>query len=98
MYSLGPLALAFAACLVGVRSTSSFSQPPGSGPAGNYRDNPEYDVGEKIDVQWTSDLERMDLWLWQEYPAAAEGSYYYYKLLSEWRPPNSDFLFFPSFK
>ena len=63
-----------------VKADSKFSRPPGAGPPGDYRDNPSYDVGEKLDVQWDSDLERMDLRLWQDYPAAGGGNSFYYRL------------------
>ncbi|KXH44521.1 hypothetical protein CSIM01_08807 [Colletotrichum simmondsii] len=31
---------------------STFYQPPGSGPAGDFQDNPQYAVGDVIDLQW----------------------------------------------
>ncbi|KAF7543279.1 hypothetical protein G7Z17_g10872 [Cylindrodendrum hubeiense] len=85
MYSPALLGLSLAAFIPTVLSTSAFSQPPGPGPAGNYRDNPVYEVGEKIDMQWSSDLETMDLLLWQEYPNAGNGQNYYWRLLENSR-------------
>ncbi|KAH6985821.1 hypothetical protein BKA56DRAFT_579176 [Ilyonectria sp. MPI-CAGE-AT-0026] len=85
MHSLVLLGLSLAAFIPTVRSESSFSQPPGPGPAGNYRDNPTYEVGEKIDIQWSSDLETMDLLLWQEYPGAGDSSSFFDRLLVDTR-------------
>lgn len=85
MYSLVPLAAIVGSFITGVRSTSQFSLPPASGPVGNYRDNPSYEVGDHLDVQWTSDLDSMDLTLWQEYPMANEddGTFWFKKLQGE---------------
>lgn len=68
------------------RCDTSFLQPPAEGPPGNYRDNPSYDVGERIDVQWTSDLDFMDLILWQDYPDAGNGQNFFIKLLGTFIP------------
>jgi hypothetical protein len=79
MISLLLAALAVAA----VQATSTFQLPGGPGPAGNYRDNPVYDVGENIDIQWTSDLDYMDLYMWQDYPTPGDGTAYYKVLTCE---------------
>ncbi|KAK5989463.1 hypothetical protein PT974_10984 [Cladobotryum mycophilum] len=71
--------------IAGVYSESSFSQPPAAGPNSIYRDNPRYKVGQEIDLQWTSDLEYMDLLLWQQYPSAQQGQVGYTSLLSKSR-------------
>lgn len=63
-----------------VRGDTSFLQPPAAGPFRNYRDNPLYEVGERIDVQWQSDLDFMDLILWQDYPGAGDGMSFFLKL------------------
>jgi hypothetical protein len=56
---------------IGVRSASSFQQPPGPGPFENFRDNPVYDVGESIEFEWTTDLEEVDLIMWQAFPGTS---------------------------
>lgn len=83
MYSPVTFAVVLGALAAGVRATSSFVQPPAAGPEGNYRDNPIYHPGEKIDMQWTSDLDLMDLLLWQEYPPAGDGNFFYVSLLGK---------------
>ncbi|GKT94952.1 hypothetical protein Ct61P_12802 [Colletotrichum tofieldiae] len=50
------------------RSENRFRRPPGPGPTGDYRDNPVYTLGDKIDLQWEMNLESMDLVLWQQQP------------------------------
>lgn len=83
MHSLVPLAVVLGAFSKAVGATSSFSQPPAAGPANNYRDNPTYEVGENIDIQWTSDLDNMDLTLWQQYPMASDTDSFYVDLFSK---------------
>ena len=61
MYLSTTLAIASALAATTVKADSKFSRPPGAGPSGDYRDNPTYKVGEKLDVQWDSDLDRMAL-------------------------------------
>lgn len=55
------------------RGETKFTQPGPGGQAGFYRNNPPYAIGEKMKIQWTSDLDSMDLVLWIEYPAPADG-------------------------
>ncbi|OHE99137.1 hypothetical protein CORC01_05630 [Colletotrichum orchidophilum] len=37
-----------------VCSSSVFRRPPGAGPTGDFRDNPQYAEGELVDLQWDS--------------------------------------------
>ncbi|KAF4785878.1 hypothetical protein HER10_EVM0010924 [Colletotrichum scovillei] len=55
----------FPAC---ARSENRFRRPPGPGPAGDFRDNPVYTLGDNIDLQWEMDLKNIDLILWQQQP------------------------------
>lgn len=55
-------------------SDTTFLQPPGPGPAGNYRDNSVHTTGKEIQIEWTSTLARMDLIVWQDYPRTPEGT------------------------
>ncbi|KZL88186.1 hypothetical protein CI238_12988 [Colletotrichum incanum] len=50
------------------RSENRFRRPPGPGPTGDYRDNPVYTLGDKIDLQWEMSFKSMDLVLWQQQP------------------------------
>jgi hypothetical protein len=77
---LPTLVLVFATCLISVRSESVFVQPPPSGQTGDFEDNQEYEVGDVIDVQWESDLELMDVWLWQDYPPLDNGLFRYFQV------------------
>ncbi|KAK1724643.1 uncharacterized protein BDZ83DRAFT_329158 [Colletotrichum acutatum] len=47
---------------------STFYQPPGSGPAGDFRDNSQYTLGEIVDLQWETDDTSIDLYLVQTLP------------------------------
>ncbi|CAM1509572.1 Fc.00g033110.m01.CDS01 [Cosmosporella sp. VM-42] len=85
MYSSVPLALLFTAFISSVRCTSTFSVPGGPGPAGDYSDNPVYKVGDQKVFQWDSDLENMDLLIWQEYPTATETESYYVRIVQNKR-------------
>ncbi|OLN96896.1 hypothetical protein CCHL11_02462 [Colletotrichum chlorophyti] len=51
-----------------VRSETRFLRPPGPGPLEDYRDNPVFELGEKIDLQWETDLKAVDLLVWQQQP------------------------------
>ncbi|KAJ0320190.1 hypothetical protein COL5a_009815 [Colletotrichum fioriniae] len=55
----------FPAC---TRSENRFRRPPGPGPAGDFRDNPVYTLGDNIDLQWEMDLKNIDLIVWQQQP------------------------------
>lgn len=65
-----------------VRGDSQWVQPPNAGPNLNFRNNPTYEVGESMDVQWDSDIEFMDVILWQDYPGAGDGMNFFIKLRS----------------
>ncbi len=66
-YILPAIVLALSSVLP-AQAESSFLQPPAAGPSANYRNNPRYALGERIEIQWMSDLELMHIMLWQEYP------------------------------
>lgn len=80
LHQLLALFLSLAALPAIVLGEDRFVQPGGSGPAGNYQDNPTYQLGEKIDVQWESSIEYMDLILWQDYPRANGNSFFFKKV------------------
>ncbi|KAH6889648.1 hypothetical protein B0T10DRAFT_38069 [Thelonectria olida] len=85
MYISSSLLFGFALFWDRAIAETSFSQPPSSGPANNFQDNPTYKVGEKIDLQWSSNLTSMDLVLWQQYPAKSANDFYYDYLLRDSR-------------
>ncbi|KAK1543225.1 hypothetical protein CPAR01_03858 [Colletotrichum paranaense] len=58
------LSLLFRDCTGG----STFYRPPGSGPAGDFRDNPQYTLGEIVNLQWETDDMSIDLYLVQKLP------------------------------
>ncbi|KAK7408870.1 hypothetical protein QQX98_008931 [Neonectria punicea] len=74
MNSLTLLAVALVAFVAGVRADSSFVTPPNGGPAGNYQDNPSYDLGETINVEWQTNLSSIDIVIWQQYPTSPASS------------------------
>lgn len=83
------------AFVVGVLGKSRFTQPPANGPDGNYQDNPVYALGKQVDVQWQSDLDTMDLILFEQYPAAGKGVQYL-KKLRRWCPPSGRVHYTPT--
>lgn len=50
------------------RSENRFRRPPGPGPAGDFRDNPVYRLGDRIDLQWDTDLDAVDVLVRQKQP------------------------------
>ncbi|KPM43184.1 hypothetical protein AK830_g3362 [Neonectria ditissima] len=74
MHSLTLFVVGLVAFIAGVRADSSFVTPPNGGPANNYQDNPSYDLGETINVEWTSDLSSIDIVIWQQYPTSPSSS------------------------
>ncbi|KAI3542398.1 hypothetical protein CSPX01_06876 [Colletotrichum filicis] len=58
------LSLLFRDCTGG----STFYRPPDSGPAGDFRDNPQYTLGEIVKLQWETDDPSIDLYLVQKLP------------------------------
>lgn len=83
MHFWASVAVLLSAWAAQVESASQFSQPPGAGPPNNYRDNPTYEIGERVDLQWQSDLEFMDLFLWLQWPSPVDQEVRYINLLSE---------------
>ncbi|KAF4450291.1 Crumbs protein like protein 3 [Fusarium austroafricanum] len=59
-----------------VAADSSFKTPGGSGST-NFKNNPKYDVGESMNVEWETDLDKTNLLLWQDYPAAGGGTQFF---------------------
>ncbi|KAF7556400.1 hypothetical protein G7Z17_g1457 [Cylindrodendrum hubeiense] len=43
-----------------------FLRPPDSGPTRDYRDNPIYEIGQKLDIQWEMDYENASIIVQQE--------------------------------
>ncbi|KAF7554776.1 hypothetical protein G7Z17_g2656 [Cylindrodendrum hubeiense] len=74
MYSRVSLGVLLATLITSIRCESSFVLPPNAGPANNYQDNPSYNVGKTINVEWNSDLPSMDIIIWQQYPAPKKGT------------------------
>ncbi|KAK1962981.1 hypothetical protein LY78DRAFT_660728 [Colletotrichum sublineola] len=56
-------ALVFPACC---RAANQFLRPPANGPKGDFRENPAWVIGDKIDLQWKTDLPSVDILIWQE--------------------------------
>jgi hypothetical protein len=65
------LAILFAS-LLGTASSQDiiFRKPPRKGPRADYSGNPSYLVGEVIEIEWTSDIDEVDVYLVQELPLA----------------------------
>ncbi|KAF4981264.1 hypothetical protein FZEAL_2890 [Fusarium zealandicum] len=82
MLFLLPLLAALAAFPASVFCEDSvFIQPGGPGAAGDYRYGLTYEVGEIMEVQWDSDIEIMDIVVFQDYPKTeTEGEAYYVNL------------------
>ncbi|KAK2595656.1 hypothetical protein QQS21_006629 [Conoideocrella luteorostrata] len=80
-------AVLIAALSTAVTCQSQFILPPPPGPPGNYQDNPTHKEGQKLEVQWTSNLSYMNLILWQEYPVPPDttGREYYQTLADRTR-------------
>lgn len=51
-----------------------FLQPPSYGPEYIYRDNPVYMLGESIQLQWHTDMTRVDIFVSQKAPRGIEWS------------------------
>lgn len=77
---LTTLAIFLSVFVANVVGLTNFTQPPASGPDANYQDNPVYQEGQKIDVQWRTNLDTFDLLLFQQYPSPGKGVQYLKKL------------------
>lgn len=63
-------AFGFFTCVFAKTLTKSkFVHPPEIGNLFDYSENPTYKVGERVEFQWQSDLEYMDLNIYQGYPS-----------------------------
>lgn len=65
--------VAFPAYVLG---DSKFTQPGIAGATGDFSHNPTYDVGDRMEIEWESDLEYMDIILYQAYPKLSNGNSY----------------------
>ncbi|EXF85430.1 hypothetical protein CFIO01_04438 [Colletotrichum fioriniae PJ7] len=74
-----PLSLLFWNCA----GSTVFRRPPGPGYAGDFRDNPQYALGEIVDLQWETDDTSNDLFIVQTTP---EEEIITHLFLSEYRP------------
>ncbi|KAF4988087.1 hypothetical protein FDECE_15189 [Fusarium decemcellulare] len=80
MYSLLPAAgILLAGFAARVTADSSFITPGGSGSS-SWSNNPTYDDGESMNVEWTTDVEETKLILWQDYPPAGGGTQFFVQL------------------
>jgi hypothetical protein len=61
--------LLVAAILARVMPKSSFITPPPSGLEGDYKDNPTYQEGQEINIEWQTGHQFAYLRLFQEYPS-----------------------------
>ncbi|KPM37890.1 hypothetical protein AK830_g8685 [Neonectria ditissima] len=50
----------------GVHGLNAFRRPPGPGEDGDYRDNPTYELGEKLDIQWEVDFDQVTVLIQQQ--------------------------------
>ena len=84
MSSLAQLSL-WLATFAGVSATGSFIQPPQPGPTGDFSNDPTYKIGSIMSVEWESNLNSMDLRLFQQYPLP-DGVWTYTDLERKQRP------------
>ncbi|KAM5354079.1 hypothetical protein ACJ41O_000729 [Fusarium nematophilum] len=72
MHSLLPLTLLLG-LTAKVHCANRFITPGASGSTG-WRNNPSYEEGDSMNVEWETDLDETALLLWQDYPLAGGGS------------------------
>lgn len=49
-------------------SANTFNRPPSGGIKGDFRDNPTYKEGERVEFLWDTDLAYVDVVIWQRFP------------------------------
>ena len=54
-----------------VSAQGTFIQPPPPGPTGDFSNDASYKLGLNITIEWESDLQNMDLLVFQQYPSSA---------------------------
>lgn len=83
MHTLLPFTLLLGSFATRAAADSTFITPGGSGTSG-WKNNPSYDVDESINVEWETDLDKTNLLLWQDYPAAGGGTQFFMSLKGMW--------------
>ncbi|CAH0031770.1 unnamed protein product [Clonostachys rhizophaga] len=61
-------------------SANTFNRPPSGGIKGDFRDNPTYKEGERVEFLWDTDLAYVDVVIWQRFPlpsSATDGVTYF---------------------
>lgn len=76
MSSLAQLSFWLAILFASVSAQGTFIQPPQPGTTGDFSNDPTYRIGENMTVKWDSNLQSMDLRLFQQYPLA-DGAWQY---------------------
>ncbi|KAF7550669.1 hypothetical protein G7Z17_g5559 [Cylindrodendrum hubeiense] len=62
-----PLGLALSVLLsVHVHAETRFRRPPGPGPNRDYHDNPKYEIGEKLNIQWEMEFDNARILILQQ--------------------------------
>ncbi|KAM0430894.1 hypothetical protein ACHAPT_005527 [Fusarium lateritium] len=79
MHSLLPLAILLSSFAARVLGDTKFVTPGAAG-SDSWRNNPGFDVGESMNVEWETDLEETNLLLWQDYPSAGGGTQFFLPL------------------
>ncbi|KAJ4312189.1 hypothetical protein N0V84_010055 [Fusarium piperis] len=78
MHSLLPFAVLLSSFTAKVLCDTKFTTP-GSAGSDSWRNNPGFDVGESMNVEWETDLEETNLLLWQDYPRAGGGTQFVFQ-------------------
>ncbi|RSL72039.1 hypothetical protein CEP53_001255 [Fusarium sp. AF-6] len=78
MHSLLPFTVLLSSFAAKVLGDSQFVTP-GSAGSDSWRNNPGFDVGESMNVEWETDLDETNLLLWQDYPPAGGGTQFFFQ-------------------
>ncbi|KAH7228492.1 uncharacterized protein BKA55DRAFT_210113 [Fusarium redolens] len=78
MYSVLPLTLLLSGFAAKVRCDSQFITPQATV---GWRHNPTFDVGDSVNVEWVTDFDQTDLYIYQAYPLATENGDLWYSQL-----------------
>ncbi|KAI8667128.1 hypothetical protein LRP88_01119 [Fusarium phalaenopsidis] len=78
MHSILPFAIILSSFAAKVLGDTQFVTP-GSAGSDSWRNNPGFDVGESMNVEWETDLDETNLLLWQDYPPAGGGTQFFFQ-------------------
>lgn len=52
-------------------SDTVFRKPPVPGNHGDFSENPTYEVGDTVEIEWVTNLDKVTVYLWQDFPPAS---------------------------